>query len=82
MGYYDYDDEPRRSIVYDRGCTCNIGFNWENGPCDYCNGEYDCQGGCGEQANECRCDEMCPQCGELDCEDEECVDEEEPTAVA
>ena len=47
------------------GCTCNVGFNWEYGPCDYCNGEYSCEGGCGEQACDCVCDEMCDECGEV-----------------
>ena len=46
-------------------CICNVGFNWENGPCDYCQGEYPCEGGCGEQACDCVCDELCDECGEL-----------------
>ena len=82
MRYRNYDDDPnwepdydpREGRTYTRGCTCNVGFNWENGPCDYCNGDYDCPDGCGELACECRCDEKCPECGEIHephCEAEE-----------
>jgi hypothetical protein len=21
-------------------CTCHVGWNWENGPCDYCQSEF------------------------------------------
>lgn len=57
-----------------RGCTCNVGFAWENGPCDYCNGDYRCPDGCGEIASECRCDERCAECGDFECEG--CEEEE------
>lgn len=40
-------------------CTCHYGFNWENGPCDYCEStwcedcEHDTEDGCPE---DCYCD--------------------------
>jgi hypothetical protein len=70
----DYDDyDPSEGRTYRRGCTCHVGFNWENGPCDYCNGDYECPDGCGEMACECKCDLKCPECCEIHepfCKDE------------
>ena len=71
--YYDNDEyrdyDPSEGRTYTRGCTCHVGFNWENGPCDYCNGDYECPDGCGELACECKCEDKCEQCGEVGCTD-------------
>ena len=39
-------------------CTCNVGFNWEHGPCDYCTDEtcHDCEHESGECPDDCYCD--------------------------
>jgi hypothetical protein len=48
-------------------CSCQSNFGWENGPCDYCQGYTPCEGECGELEVDCRCDEKCKECGDMEC---------------
>lgn len=41
-----------------RGCTCHVGFNWENGPCNYCTDPrcHECAHEQDECPDDCYCD--------------------------
>lgn len=49
-------------------CTCHVGWNWENGPCDYCTTEFCFK--CEHDVDECPEDCFC------ECNDNVEVDEE------
>ena len=54
-------------------CTCHVGWNWENGPCDYCQSEFcfECDHDIEECPEDCFCE--CNDNVEDDEDDEETV---------
>ena len=50
---FDYEEPEYRSR---RRCTCNVGWNWENGPCDYCTDPVCTECNHEECPEDCYCD--------------------------
>lgn len=51
------DERDERDEDYDTreySCTCK---SWHEEPCSFCMGDTPCNGGCGEIASECVCEE-------------------------
>lgn len=54
MGRYMIDEEPEffGSMPITSSCTCR---SWHEEPCSYCLGDTECEGGCGQDNNNCEC---------------------------
>jgi hypothetical protein len=54
---FESDEEYEDYLWSKRRCTCNVGWNWENGPCDYCTDDRceDCRHESGSCPDDCYC---------------------------